>query len=123
MTCSFHLVPPASLRADRGQQHGRTIPLAVMQAACSSCCERHPGSAYSVAPIDRFVGAGGGRAEVACLIESDCRLSGERRRVFHFEGSDELCGLRNPAESPLYGEQGGVVVDASQAGLGRAIGQ
>ena len=28
MTCSFHLVPPASLRADRGQEHGRTIPLA-----------------------------------------------------------------------------------------------
>jgi len=94
-----------------------------MQAACSSYRERQPGSAYSVAPIHRFVGASGGRAEVAGLIEPDCRLSGERRRAVHFEGSDELCGPRNPAESPLYGEQGGVVVDASQAGLGRAIGQ
>src|SRR5215472_3790333 len=28
MVCSFHLAPPASLRADRGQEHGRTIPLA-----------------------------------------------------------------------------------------------
>ena len=28
MACSFRLVPPASLRADRGQEHGRTSPLA-----------------------------------------------------------------------------------------------
>jgi hypothetical protein len=28
------------------------------------------------------LGAGGGRAEVAGLIEPDCRLSGERRRGF-----------------------------------------
>jgi len=28
-----------------------------------------------------------------------------------FEGSDELGGLRQPAESSLHGEQGGVVID------------
>jgi hypothetical protein len=28
MVCSFHLAPPDNLRADRGQEHGRTIPLA-----------------------------------------------------------------------------------------------
>src|SRR6266481_5727730 len=28
MACSFRWVPPASLLADRGQEHGRTIPLA-----------------------------------------------------------------------------------------------
>src|SRR5215472_9885789 len=33
MVCSFHLAPPASLRADRGQEHGRTIPLAVVHIA------------------------------------------------------------------------------------------
>src|SRR5215470_506999 len=37
MTCSFHLVPPASLRADRGQEHGRTIPLADVAFSLSSC--------------------------------------------------------------------------------------
>src|SRR6516164_41686 len=63
------------------------------------------------------------RAYSVAPIEPNRRLSGERRRALRFEGSDELCGLRNPAESPLYGEQGGVVVDTSQAGLGRAVGQ
>src|SRR6266404_1000129 len=54
MACSFRWVPPASLLADRGQEHGWTIPLADLQfssattlalsaVSCSVCFAFHNG--------------------------------------------------------------------------------
>ena len=53
------------------------------------------------------------------------RLPGSRWsvRILLFEGSDELGGLRNPAELSLYGKQGRFMIDSGQTWLGRAIGQ
>src|SRR5689334_12587292 len=37
IACSFRLAPPASLLADKGQEHGRTIPLTDMRRIVLHC--------------------------------------------------------------------------------------
>ena len=50
--------------------------------------------------------------EAAYLIEPDFRVSRWSVRVLIFEGSDELGGLRNPAELSLHSKQGRFMIDS-----------